>query len=177
MPDLLFEKRQHGVAGVARAFWADTQIMIQRQVGHRTRQKQVDRFTSRVGTDPPGRLLADVIEVDLHSDYGSGEAFLRPYAASRISSSQTVGADGTSLFNLAACAWVPEYGRPRTVLHSWIVIRARRSSRRRAFSSSAHLGGFPALGHTNIQTTLKHYARFLPAVDERNLKLLDEFAA
>jgi integrase len=33
------------------------------------------------------------------------------------------------------------------------------------------------LGHTNIQTTLKHYARFLPAVDERNLKLLDEFAA
>jgi len=33
------------------------------------------------------------------------------------------------------------------------------------------------LGHTNIQTTLKHYARFLPAVDERNLKLLDTFAA
>ena len=33
------------------------------------------------------------------------------------------------------------------------------------------------LGHANIATTLKHYARFLPAVDERNLKLLDEFAA
>lgn len=33
------------------------------------------------------------------------------------------------------------------------------------------------LGHTSIQTTLGHYARFLPAVDERNLKLLDEFAA
>jgi len=33
------------------------------------------------------------------------------------------------------------------------------------------------LGHTNIQTTLKHYARFLPVVDERNLKPLDEFAA
>jgi integrase len=33
------------------------------------------------------------------------------------------------------------------------------------------------LGHTNIQTTLKHYARFLPAVDERNLKLLDGYAA
>jgi integrase len=33
------------------------------------------------------------------------------------------------------------------------------------------------LGHTNIQTTLKHYARFLASVDERNLKLLDEFAA
>ena len=33
------------------------------------------------------------------------------------------------------------------------------------------------LGHRNIQTTLKHYARFLPAVDERNLKLLNEFAA
>jgi integrase len=33
------------------------------------------------------------------------------------------------------------------------------------------------LGHANISTTLKHYARFLPAVDERNLKLLDEFAA
>jgi hypothetical protein len=33
------------------------------------------------------------------------------------------------------------------------------------------------LGHANVSTTLKHYARFLPAVDERNLKLLDEFAA
>ena len=33
------------------------------------------------------------------------------------------------------------------------------------------------LGHINIQTTLKHYARFLPAVDKRNLKGLDEFAA
>jgi integrase len=33
------------------------------------------------------------------------------------------------------------------------------------------------LGHANIATTLKHYARFLPAVDKRNLKLLDEFAA
>jgi integrase len=33
------------------------------------------------------------------------------------------------------------------------------------------------LGHASIATTLKHYARFLPAVDERNLKLLDEFAA
>ena len=33
------------------------------------------------------------------------------------------------------------------------------------------------LGDSNIVTTLKHYARFLPAVDERNLKLLDEFAA
>jgi len=33
------------------------------------------------------------------------------------------------------------------------------------------------LGHANIATTLKHYARFLAAVDERNLKLLDEFAA
>jgi integrase len=31
------------------------------------------------------------------------------------------------------------------------------------------------LGHTSIQTTLGHYARFLPAVDDRNLKLLDEF--
>ena len=33
------------------------------------------------------------------------------------------------------------------------------------------------LGHTSIQTTLARYARFLPAVDERNLRLLDEFAA
>jgi len=33
------------------------------------------------------------------------------------------------------------------------------------------------LGHANIATTLKHCARFLRAVDERNLKLLDEFAA
>jgi integrase len=33
------------------------------------------------------------------------------------------------------------------------------------------------LGHTNIQTTLKHYARFLPAVDERNLRLLDNFSS
>jgi integrase len=33
------------------------------------------------------------------------------------------------------------------------------------------------LGHENIRTTLKHYARFVPAVDERNVRLLDEFAA
>ncbi len=33
------------------------------------------------------------------------------------------------------------------------------------------------LGHANIATTLKHYARFLAAVDQRNLKLLDGFAA
>jgi integrase len=33
------------------------------------------------------------------------------------------------------------------------------------------------LGHTNIQTTLKDYARFLPAVDERNLGLLDDFSS
>ena len=39
------------------------------------------------------------------------------------------------------------------------------------------IGYHGQLGHTSIQTTLGHYARFLPAVDERNLKLLDEFAA
>jgi integrase len=33
------------------------------------------------------------------------------------------------------------------------------------------------LGHTDIQTTLRHYARFLPEVDDRNLSLLDAFAA
>jgi integrase len=33
------------------------------------------------------------------------------------------------------------------------------------------------LGHTSIQTTLDFYARFLPAVDDRNLALLDSFAA
>jgi integrase len=33
------------------------------------------------------------------------------------------------------------------------------------------------LGHESIRTTLKHYARFVPAVDDRNLRLLDEFAA
>jgi integrase len=32
------------------------------------------------------------------------------------------------------------------------------------------------LGHESIRTTLKHYARFVPAVDERNLRLLDKFA-
>jgi integrase len=32
------------------------------------------------------------------------------------------------------------------------------------------------LGHESIRTTLKHYARFVPAVDERNLRLLDDFA-
>jgi integrase len=32
------------------------------------------------------------------------------------------------------------------------------------------------LGHESIRTTLKHYARFVAAVDERNLRLLDEFA-
>jgi hypothetical protein len=29
----------------------------------------------------------------------------------------------------------------------------------------------------SIRTTLKHYARFVPAVDERNLRVLDDFAA
>jgi integrase len=33
------------------------------------------------------------------------------------------------------------------------------------------------LGHESIRTTLKHYARFVPAVDERNLRALDDFAA
>jgi integrase len=33
------------------------------------------------------------------------------------------------------------------------------------------------LGHKSIRTTLKHYARFVPAVDERNMRLLDDFAA
>ena len=33
------------------------------------------------------------------------------------------------------------------------------------------------LGHTSIRTTLKHYARFVRAVDERNMRLLDDFAA
>jgi integrase len=32
------------------------------------------------------------------------------------------------------------------------------------------------LGHESIRTTLKHYARFVAAVDDRNLRLLDEFA-
>jgi integrase len=31
------------------------------------------------------------------------------------------------------------------------------------------------LGHTNISTTLKHYARFLSGVDDRNVRLLDAF--
>jgi integrase len=33
------------------------------------------------------------------------------------------------------------------------------------------------LGHTNISTTLRHYARFVKSVDDRNLKLLDAFSA
>jgi integrase len=33
------------------------------------------------------------------------------------------------------------------------------------------------LGHESIRTTLKHYARFVPTVDERNMRLLDDFAA
>jgi integrase len=33
------------------------------------------------------------------------------------------------------------------------------------------------LGHADIRITLKHYARFLPAADERALRLLDAFAA
>jgi integrase len=32
------------------------------------------------------------------------------------------------------------------------------------------------LGHTDISTTLKHYARFLRPVDDRNLRVLDAFA-
>jgi hypothetical protein len=32
-------------------------------------------------------------------------------------------------------------------------------------------------GHESIRTTLKHYARFVPAVDDRNMRLLDDFAA
>jgi integrase len=31
------------------------------------------------------------------------------------------------------------------------------------------------LGHTDIGTTLKHYARFLPDVQERNLGLLNGY--
>ena len=31
------------------------------------------------------------------------------------------------------------------------------------------------LGHTDIATTLKHYARFLPDVQERNLGLLNDY--
>ena len=31
------------------------------------------------------------------------------------------------------------------------------------------------LGHTDIETTLKHYARFLPHVQERNLGLLNAY--
>ena len=31
------------------------------------------------------------------------------------------------------------------------------------------------LGHTDIGTTLKHYARFLPDVQERNLGLLNSY--
>jgi integrase len=33
------------------------------------------------------------------------------------------------------------------------------------------------LGHESTRTTLKHYARFVRAVDERNMRLLDDFAA
>jgi integrase len=33
------------------------------------------------------------------------------------------------------------------------------------------------LGHESIRTTLKHYARFVPAVDQRNLRALGDFAA
>jgi integrase len=32
------------------------------------------------------------------------------------------------------------------------------------------------LGHTNISTTLRYYARFLPPVDERNITLLNDFS-
>ena len=32
------------------------------------------------------------------------------------------------------------------------------------------------LGRESIRTTLKHYARFVQAVDERNMRLLDDFA-
>jgi integrase len=32
------------------------------------------------------------------------------------------------------------------------------------------------LGHKDVRTTLKHYARFQRAVDERNLFLLDAFS-
>ena len=31
--------------------------------------------------------------------------------------------------------------------------------------------------HEDIQTTLRHYARFLPRVDQRNVAFLDAFAA
>jgi integrase len=33
------------------------------------------------------------------------------------------------------------------------------------------------LGHRDISTTLRHYARFLPDVDSRNVGLLNAFAA
>ena len=44
-------------------------------------------------------------------------------------------------------------------------------------SAGADLYGISRqLGHRDIRTTLKFYARFQPAVDERNLVLLDSFA-
>jgi integrase len=33
------------------------------------------------------------------------------------------------------------------------------------------------MGHADIRTTLRHYARFLPETETRNLDLLDAFAA
>jgi integrase len=54
---------------------------------------------------------------------------------------------------------------------------------RHTFATLALAGSAPIewvskqLGHTNIQTTLKHYARWLPAADDRIIALLDAFAA
>ena len=40
-----------------------------------------------------------------------------------------------------------------------------------------HFGEMLLMGHADIRTTLRHYARFLPQTETRNLDLLDAFAA
>ena len=54
---------------------------------------------------------------------------------------------------------------------------------RHSFATFALAAGAPVewvsaqLGHTNVQTTMRHYARFLPVTSKRNVGLLDAFAA
>lgn len=54
---------------------------------------------------------------------------------------------------------------------------------RHTFATLALAAGAPLewvsgqMGHTNINTTKKHYARWLPRANDRNLAILDQFAA
>lgn len=62
-----------------------------------------------------------------------------------------------------------EYRAPKQMRHTFATL---------ALAAGAELAWVSGqLGHKSVRTTLDHYARFLPIVDERNVALLDAFTA